>query len=314
MTSRAWRMFPAWSLAFIAVGATAHAADVTRCVDASEKAQQLRDDGKLIDAREQFLICAAETCPKVIQADCLRNIDEVSMNLSSVVLSARDATGQDILEVRVTVDGHPFAQRLDGKAAFIPSGQHKLRFETAEGLAHEQVVIIRQGEKNRLVSVVLNGPNHGSATKSPSGEPGAAERPRTEPSSADAPSMRRTAGFVVGAVGVAALGLGGYFGVRALGKRSDSDSACPDGHCTAEGVSLNDDAKSAAWISDIALGAGLVGVGVGAYLVLTSSGTSASSSAAVAGRARLGKGSATMIRLIPAVSPHGGGFDLTGRF
>ena len=97
------------------------------------------------------------------------------------------------------------------------------------------------------------------------------------PSSATAPppapawTTRKTAGVTLGAVGVVALGVGGIFGLRALSKKSDSDAQCPTGpdgkvHCNQVGVSANDDAKSAARISDLGLGLGLVLAAAGGFL------------------------------------------------
>ncbi|HEU4533826.1 MAG TPA: hypothetical protein VFS00_06895, partial [Polyangiaceae bacterium] len=81
---------------------------------------------------------------------------------------------------------------------------------------------------------------------------------------------QRTVGFIVGGTGAAALLVGGYFGLRAIGKAGDVDERCPEARCTDAGaIALNDEAGRAATISNVALGLGLVGVGVGAFLVLT---------------------------------------------
>lgn len=94
---------------------------------------------------------------------------------------------------------------------------------------------------------------------------------------ADRASGRRTLGWVLGGTGIAAIGVGSYFGVRALDKRSQSDKLCPtDNTCTSEGVSLNNEAKTAAWIADVGIGVGIVGIGVGTYLLLTSKSSSGS--------------------------------------
>lgn len=49
-------------------------------------------------------------------------------------------------------------------------------------------------------------------------------------------------GFVVGGVGVAALGVGGVLGGLALGKASDATDACPNGFCSADGNAAAADA------------------------------------------------------------------------
>jgi hypothetical protein len=84
---------------------------------------------------------------------------------------------------------------------------------------------------------------------------------------------RRTAALVVGAASVAALGVGAFFGVRAMSKQSDSDNLCPNNLCVGDGVALSQDAKSNARICDVAVGAGLIGAGIATYLFLSSSGS-----------------------------------------
>jgi hypothetical protein len=90
------------------------------------------------------------------------------------------------------------------------------------------------------------------------------------------PKTRRTIGFVAGGVGIATIGVGAFFGIRALGLKSDSDDRCRDGECDAEGLSLYEDAQTSGLIADICYGVGAIGLGVGAYLVLTNGGFSGS--------------------------------------
>lgn len=81
---------------------------------------------------------------------------------------------------------------------------------------------------------------------------------------------RKPVAYVVGGLGVGSLVAGGIFGVRALSKRNDSDKLCPKDQCSQEGVNFNNQAKTAALVSDITIGAGLVSVAVATYLLLTS--------------------------------------------
>ncbi len=74
----------------------------------------------------------------------------------------------------------------------------------------------------------------------------------------------RTSAWIVGAVGLVATGVGGYFGLRAISKRSDADALCPsDKGCYREGTDLNEQARDAARNANIF-------VGTGAALVLAS--------------------------------------------
>jgi len=84
----------------------------------------------------------------------------------------------------------------------------------------------------------------------------------------------RPAGLVLGGVGLVAIGVGSYFGVRTLQKKSDADDGCPviagQEQCTRAAVKANDDARTSAWISNIGIGVGIAAVGIGTYLFLSS--------------------------------------------
>jgi hypothetical protein len=75
-------------------------------------------------------------------------------------------------------------------------------------------------------------------------------------------------------VGVASLGVGTYFGVTALGKKSDANQYCGGlnggpNDCTAEGVSLRKDAGDNGTLSTIFVGVGVAAIAAGAVLWLT---------------------------------------------
>jgi hypothetical protein len=90
----------------------------------------------------------------------------------------------------------------------------------------------------------------------------------------DSQRTRRMIGFIAGGVGIASIGVGAFFGVRALGLKSDSDKHCDGDACDAKGLSSYKDAQSSALIADVLYGVGVVGLGVGTYLVLTNGGFS----------------------------------------
>jgi hypothetical protein len=93
-------------------------------------------------------------------------------------------------------------------------------------------------------------------------------------------AWRRPTGWIVGGLGLAAVGVGAYFGVSAITKSNDAKSQCSPSSCTSSAaVSENNDAKTAATISDVAIGAGLAVVAVGAYFLFTAPSASAPSTA-----------------------------------
>lgn len=118
-------------------------------------------------------------------------------------------------------------------------------------------------------------------------------------------SPRRIAGFVVGGVGVAALGVGAVFGILAIGDKSDADPLCPDKKCSAAGFAQIDAASQKALVSTIGLGLGVAAVGAGVALIVTG-GPSKTGAA---------RGAAPIIaRVFPSAGPGGGGLTVAGSF
>ena len=88
-----------------------------------------------------------------------------------------------------------------------------------------------------------------------------------------APASHHTAAWFVGAAGLASLGIGTYFGARALAERSWSDASCSGGVCAnAAALGEYQSARTDARASDVALGIGVIGLAVGGVLLLTSHG------------------------------------------
>lgn len=84
-------------------------------------------------------------------------------------------------------------------------------------------------------------------------------------------NSRRTWGYVLGGVGLAAIGAGAYFGFAAASSWSDAKDACPlrDSCPDTRGATLSSDARTWANLSTIALTAGTFAVAGGVVLVLT---------------------------------------------
>ena len=85
------------------------------------------------------------------------------------------------------------------------------------------------------------------------------------------PPPSHTSAWVVGATGIASLGVGTYFGARALAERSMSDASCRGGVCeSASSLGEYESSRNDARIADVALGLGIVALAVSGYLLVTS--------------------------------------------
>lgn len=80
-------------------------------------------------------------------------------------------------------------------------------------------------------------------------------------------------GYAMLGVGAVGLGVGTFFGLRALGDKSDGEGACVDSSrgrlCPSSAQAALDGAQSKALIADVSLGVGIVASALGAYLVLS---------------------------------------------
>jgi hypothetical protein len=128
-------------------------------------------------------------CPALFRNDCVGWLSEVQAALPSVVLAAKDPAGQDVIDVRVFVDGSPFVDTLNGIAHDVDPGPHVFRFEWAGHGSVEQSAVIREGEKDRTIVA-----SFGASALPPPAKPRQAHVPAGV--------------WVLG--GVALLGLGGY--------------------------------------------------------------------------------------------------------
>jgi hypothetical protein len=116
---------------------------------------------------------------------------------------------------------------------------------------------------------------------------------------AHATSTQQVLGLVVGGVGVIGVGLGSYFGIRAISKNSDAETHCPKGALCNDndGVNLSDKARQDAAASNIAFIAGGVLVATGAVLYLTG-----------------GSSDADRVALVPVLGPGSAAASISGRF
>lgn len=129
-------------------------------------------------------------------------------------------------------------------------------------------------------------PHAGPPLAAPAAAPASVPTPPPSRGQRDEPvesSGAPVAGYVIGGLGLAALGAGAYFGVSSMQKQSDADAKCPARDCTdSDAVALSKDAKSQGTVAWILLGAGAAAVTVGAVIVLGSgSGGERSRSASV---------------------------------
>ncbi len=247
-------------LAAMALAGPARAADqVEACIDAHERAQASRREGRLRAAREALLGCTRPSCPVAIRLECDALLERVEASQPTVVVEARDRAGADTAAVRVFVDGTLALERLDGKAFAIDPGEHVFRYELAGGPAAEARVVVREGERNRKIVASFVTP---AAAPAP-----AAGAPARRPP-ADAPARRPGSAWPYVAAGAGALALGSFAYFALTGRerfdRLKAECAPPAGAgCAADDVR---GVRTRLAVADVSLGVALAAIGASAYL------------------------------------------------
>jgi hypothetical protein len=254
----------------LALTSPARAATQAACFDAYEGSQILQRDGRLRAARKALITCADASCPAAIATECEQWLRQVESSLPSIVVAAR-AGDRDVSDVRVAVDGELLADHVEGNAIAVDPGKHLFRFERAPHAPIELEVVIRAGEKNRRLDVVFPVPT-------PAPVASRAQSPRELPSpSSVAPRPRHSpATFALGALGIGALAVGGYFDVRGYGEAQDLLNCSP--HCA---QSQADRAHAHLLIGDVTLGAGIVLTALAAWLFFAEAAQSSQAPAAL---------------------------------
>lgn len=294
----------ALAIALASVPAAAAGPSKAQCVAADDAAQPLRKQGHFAAAREQLRVCGDAACPAVVRADCVKMLDELEHAQPTIVFDVTDANGNDMVDVKVTMDGTVLTQKLGGTALEADPGEHTFTFEAPGIPAVTKTLLLRESEKDRHEHIVLAAappqpPAQEAATPSSGPAPAA---PEPEPEAPGAVSLR-TVGLVTGGVGVAAIAAGSVFGVLAMSANSAQKSDCAsatDCKSYSHAVSDHSTVSTDATIATVAFIGGGVLVAAGAVLFFT-------------GGPRTQIGSASL-SLSPGVAPQQASLTLHGVF
>jgi hypothetical protein len=247
--------------ALASVPCAAFADDTGACIESAEKAQKLRHDKKLAEARPELLTCSRDVCPQQIRNDCTHWLTEVDNAMSTVVVHARDADGHDIIDVKVFVDGQLLLGKLSGTSVPVDPGPHKFRYELPNGKSVEDDVLIAEGEKDRVLRVKVP-----SATVTAAGPEGSG--PATPEHPAAKGGGPGPVPWIIGAVGLASLVGFGIIEIPIQSQYSDLVNGCGKTQsCTPDQTNAVTSLYAPA---AVLLGVGIVGVAVSATWLIVS--------------------------------------------
>ena len=285
-------------------------ADVTKdqCIDANGDAQGLRREGKLSEARDKLLLCASRSCPAIVRDDCAKRLDELERAQPTVAFEIKDVSGADVTAVKVTVDGKPLAERLDGTALRVDIGQHVFTFEVAAHAPLTRTLVMTEGEKGRREVVAIEAasspapapapPAAHEATATPAGPPETEPRP-----AGGGMKTQKVVGLLAAGVGVAGVAAGSVFGLMGFSEKSKQLAECSQSACTSQALAASDrkTGLTDAAISTVAFIAGGALLAVGGVFFF-------------AGANSAEPAKSTGLVVTPSMGPGGGGMVLSGRF
>jgi hypothetical protein len=229
---------------------------------------KLERDGEAAEAYEKYLAQGGKEIDAGERTQVERDLAALKAQLVHVRIELFDGSGTIVDQrerSRGDIVGNDY--RVTGVAMELGlhPGHHVMKARLSRGEAKWEVdlepgaTVSHRFELAPAAAAPLVASPSSTSPSSPGAPPAA---PGAEP----APDSKVLA-YVVGGVGVVGIGVGTVFGLQTFSKKSQRDEVCHDGLCdTQAGLDYDKEARTAATISTVGFGVGLVGLGVGAYL------------------------------------------------
>jgi hypothetical protein len=273
--------------------------DKAACKVAYKTAQEREQSSRLREAKELYLQCSKVACGAFMRPECTTKYTQLNSDVPSVIPVVTDENGAAKSDVTVRMDGEVLTTKLDGRALLVDPGMHEFQFSTDAGVIATEKVMIVAGQRNSPISVSLAKRGQRTLAASVTLPPPAVNNrsglephatPATKALSEKAPSTSEVAEgpaqeeetqvvevhrkgpgalpFIVGGVGVAAIGAGALF---TLWGKKDNDLL---GQCTPNcPIASLDHVKKMYTIADISIGVGAAALVGSAILFATSGGS-----------------------------------------
>ncbi len=221
-------------------------------------------------------------------------------NLSKLAISVDPAS--DVPGLEVKRDGVRVGHAEFGLPIPVDPGTHVVEATAPSKQPFSGKVDVAAKQASATLTVTLADAPQAAPAPSPAVAPAPAPATPAAPATPEQPpstwSSQKTVALIVGGVGVVGIGVGSVFGLIAKSKNDQALQNCRTSTlCSPTGLSLTDDAKSAATVSTIAFAAGGVALAGGIVLWLTAPSSSAQ---------------ATGLRFVPLVGSSLGGGAVSG--
>lgn len=121
------------------------------CLESFARAQRMRREAMLLEARQELLACAQDGCFDAVRVKCMQWLEEVDSDMPTLVLAIRDMRGETPADARVLIDGGGASAALGGRALEVNPGTHEMSVTLPSGERMVKSVTILQGQKNQSV-------------------------------------------------------------------------------------------------------------------------------------------------------------------
>ena len=184
----------------------------------------------------------------------------------TVVVSAE---ARAINGLSVSRDGVSMGEAQFGVSIPVDLGSHTVHVSAPHRKPWDGIVEVKQEGETLDVKVPAlepDGSTSGAALTAPPASEPASPAPSPGPST-EHTGKWRTAGYVVGGVGVVGLGIGAGFGVAAISKNNQSGPHCGNGTCDSTGGALRNSANGLANGANVSAVLGALALAGGAVMV-----------------------------------------------
>jgi hypothetical protein len=251
------------------------------------KAIEAEKAGHLRQARDELMTCALSSCGDLVPK-CRERHKQLGLEMASIVPIVTDETGATRVDVRVTIDGELLTSHLDGRGLPIEPGLHEFAFSMDGKVFNTQKIMIVEGQRNRVLpltrdtKVALAGApaKVASAKVALVQETTVADKPAPEEPAPDKASSDQSAPaspgkwalprspwpYVIGGVGLAAVGVGGLLTFWGNKDNTELQNQCAP-NCN---PSSQDHIKAMYVVSDISVVTGLAVLGLTTWLFASS--------------------------------------------
>ncbi|MEY2934030.1 MAG: hypothetical protein RL033_4779 [Pseudomonadota bacterium] len=230
------------------------------CRVAYVETQRLQRAAQLRAARRAAVACGQDECSSTVRAHCSEWLASIERALPTLLIDARDPSGDAVVGVRVQANDELLSEGWDGRALELDPGEYTLRFSAGTRVVVRRAVV-REGEKYHRILVQFEA------------EPSASLLPASLPPTAlpgsDPAAPPPLASYVLGGLGLTGLagftvlGVSGYTSERRLRER------CA-GACSRHSV---DSVRLRYLLADAALGVGAAsGIAAAAFWLWTPGG------------------------------------------